>query len=73
MKHLKLIVDNTNKLKAIEVTVNGDDYGTYTPEAYTELRLQLSTGDFHTHLATAVYVDNYDDVIDLDILLEQAE
>lgn len=43
---------------------NCSDDGLYTQEAYNELRLQMSTGDYHTHIfqrvpvpATTQYTD----------------
>lgn len=57
----------------IKITINGQDQGAYTTEAYEELRLQMSTGDFHVHKPEVVVVNtpNWDEVIDLDLLLNQ--
>lgn len=41
-------------MKLIKVT--GNNEGLYTPEAYKELTLQMSTGDWHTHQHEAVDV-----------------
>lgn len=70
MKHLKLIVDNTKKVKVFEVTINDDLLGLYSIEAYKELRLQMSTGDFHTHRALPVYVEDFSEVVTIDELME---
>lgn len=40
------------------IKVTGNNEGLYSPKAYEELRLQLSTGDFHTHKALPVKVSN---------------
>jgi len=45
----------------IRVTVYGMEYGIYTQEAYEELRLQMSTGDFHMHETQVV------DAVDVNI------
>lgn len=57
----------------IRVTIYQDDLGLYTPEAYEELRLQFSTGDFHVHKATVEVVNepHPDSYVDLDLLLTQ--
>jgi hypothetical protein len=46
--------------------VEVEGQGLYTFEAYCELRLQMSTGDFHTHKHTIVTVDASLEYIDLD-------
>lgn len=46
----------------IEVT----GQGLYTLKAYTELRLQMSTGDFHTHRHSVVFVDPTLEYFDID-------
>lgn len=40
--------------------------GLYTFEAYKELRLQMSTGDFHTHKHSIVTVDASLEYTDID-------
>jgi hypothetical protein len=37
-----------------------------TAAALTELRLQMSTGDYHTHKAELIIVDDYAGVLDYD-------
>lgn len=40
--------------------------GLYTFEAYKELRLQMSTGDFHAHTHSVVTVDASLEYMDVD-------
>ena len=56
------------------IKVIGNNEGLYTEKAYQELRLQMSTGDFHTHKTEEVNVtgDDYDQVIHIDDLVEDA-
>lgn len=60
------------RTKLVKVTMNGESF-LYTPEAYNELRLQLSTGDFHTHQNEIVYLKevDFEQVIDLNMMREQ--
>lgn len=41
-----------------------------TKEAYKEIRLQMSTGDFHTHKAREVTVKNLNNVYTLEHFLD---
>jgi hypothetical protein len=55
------------------IKVYSDNYDgqLMTFDAYKELRLQMSTGDFHTHKTEIVETDDTDAVISLeDFLLE---
>lgn len=55
-------------MKAIRVFKNNE--GVYTHEAYTELRLTMSTGDFHTHKTEEIEInpdtDEYIDFIEIE-------
>lgn len=57
-------------MKAIKVTGTSQD-GLYTAEAYAELRLQLSTGDFHMHKSSIVDVPDDAEVIDFGLVEDQ--
>lgn len=48
------------------VLVEVKDQGLYTFEAYKELRLQMSTGDFHSHKHEIVNCDASLEYIDID-------
>jgi hypothetical protein len=51
----------------ILVTSDNCELGFFTPKAYKELTLQMSTGDFHTHKHTIIKVTEYpEDIIALD-------
>ena len=49
------------------IRLNSDNYenALVTKEAYEEIRLQMSTGDFHTHKIETVLVEDFSDVITL--------
>lgn len=51
-----------NAITLVEV----EGMGLYTFEAYKELRLQMSTGDFHTHKHTILEVDASLEYMDID-------
>jgi hypothetical protein len=53
-----------NTVTLVEVT----GMGLYTFDAYCELRLQMSTGDFHTHSYSIVTVDASLEYIDVDLI-----
>lgn len=55
------------------VRVNSDNFENelFTFEAYTELRLQMSTGDFHTHTHEIVEVPADATVIELSDFLNE--
>lgn len=55
------------------VKVTGNNEGLFTPKGYAELRLQLSTGDFHTHRATRIKVPNATKLITQHDLIDGAE
>lgn len=46
--------------------VEVEDMGLYTFEAYCELRLQMSTGDFHSHKHSIVSCDPTLEYTDVD-------
>ena len=59
----------------VRVKVEHFDYGVYTNEAYKELRLQMSTGDFHSHKVESVYedeIDSLDEVVTFSDMIEGA-
>lgn len=49
------------------IKLKSDNYenALLTIEAYNEVRLQMSTGDFHTHKVETVLVEDFSDVITL--------
>lgn len=51
-------------MKIIKVT--GNNEGLYTKEAYEALKLQMSTGDFHTHKTEVVPFVDWENVITLE-------
>lgn len=59
-------------IKVYRVTVNGDDWGLYTPEAYAELRLGFSSGDYAMHTRAVEYTDSFENVTTLDELNDTA-
>lgn len=56
-------------MKLIKVTENNE--GLYTLEAYQELRLQMSTGDFHTHVAQEIEASDDTEYIDFGMVTDQ--
>lgn len=61
---------NKPYIKACEVRINNQVHWLVEQEAYYELTLQMSTGDFHAHTVTKVLVPyDYEDLIYLDDLL----
>lgn len=48
--------------KVIQIKSDNFD-GLVTREAYEEIRLQMSTGDFHTHKHSTVTVDSLENVV----------
>ncbi len=57
----------------VEVFINNDLYGIYSKEAYWELVLQMSTGDYNTHKTLWRYQKDDDFIIDLEDIICQIE
>jgi len=52
-------------IKVIKLTSDNYENTLVTQAAYEEIRLQMSTGDFHTHKIETVLVEDFSDVITL--------
>jgi hypothetical protein len=59
-------------IKVLRVLVSGDDWGLYTYEAYQELRLTMSSGDYGCHQARTEFVEDYSNVTTLDDMNNEA-
>lgn len=72
--HAELVGGNMNTgIKVIRVHLDGTNMGLYTIEAYNEWTLGLSTGQYDSHTATPVYVEDFDGVTTLKDLNNEAE
>lgn len=52
-------------IKVIRLHSDNFEGSLMTPEVYYEIKLQMSTGDFHTHKAEEIEVESYDGVLEL--------
>lgn len=61
---------STKSGKILLIRVDGQ---LYTLEAYNELTLEMSTGDYHKHVAIKVYVDEIDweQTVGFDLLTQE--
>lgn len=69
---IDLKTNKTTSYNVVQITKPYHLAGLYTREAYEDMRMNMSTGDYSVHNFKYVNVDSLDNVLTMDDIIEQS-